>query len=127
MKESRFEPDYVAYVWLLEIALKVLTSPVNDERRIEVVTSIFEQCCKEGMLSGKFARVLSSTLKPEICKQLFGDLPLPTAWSRNLRNAQEQQPKAVDLVRKTESSNKGHKDTNRRQKIGSKKTEMQKV
>ena len=42
-KRSRFQVDHLAYKWLLEIALKVLPSQYDDERREEFITDIFEQ------------------------------------------------------------------------------------
>jgi len=99
-EESRFTIDHLAYIWLLEIALKVLASPDADVRRKELVTSVFEQCCRDGLLSSKFVRTLSdgpfhedgwSKEKSEwMCKELLGDTPFPTAWSRNLKDKRHQ-------------------------------------
>ena len=116
MKESRFPPNTsLVYIWLLEIALKVLSSPNNDKRQAELVTKLFEQCCKDGLLSSKFVRKLSPFSQgpfydegwtveesERICKELFGDPPcFPSGWSRNLKPGQEQPPQPTDLVRKS--------------------------
>mmetsp|Transcript_13609 Transcript_13609/g.22184 ORF Transcript_13609/g.22184 Transcript_13609/m.22184 type:complete len:225 (-) Transcript_13609:1678-2352(-) len=114
MKESRFPPNTsLVYIWLLEIALKVSPSPNNDKRQAELVTKLFEQCCKDGFLSSKFVKKLSPFSQgpfydggwtaedsERICKELFGDPPcFPSGWSRNLKRGQEQPPQPNDLVR----------------------------
>lgn len=113
MKESRFPPDSdLAYIWLLETTMKVLSSANQDTRREEFITDLCKQICQDGFLSSKFVRTLSpfsnasmcgegwTAKKSEgLCKELFGDPPcFPSAWSRNVK--QEQQPKPSDLVPK---------------------------
>ena len=116
MKNSRFSPDHLAYTWLLEIGLKVLASPDNDIRREEFVTSLFKQCCTDGLLSSQFLKKLSSgpfceegwTAKESkrICDELLGDPPFPNAWSRNMKIGQGQLPQAADLPPKIKAGKK---------------------
>ena len=104
-KRSRFAVDHLAHTWLLEIALKVLSSPNNDKRREEVVTELFKQCCKDGFLSSQFLSKLTEgpfhdegwtrEESGRICRELLGDPPYATAWSRNLKD-QSHHPRAND-------------------------------
>ncbi|KAL7545361.1 hypothetical protein ACHAWF_008710, partial [Thalassiosira exigua] len=107
LKESRFPLEYTAYCWLLEVALKVLSSPQDDKRRREFVMSTFDECCREGLLSSKLVKVLSNgpfhdegwtaDESERTCKELFADQPLPSSWSRNLKMGDNQHPRAADL------------------------------
>lgn len=109
MKASRFPPDSdLAYTWLLETVLKVLSSATREE----FIMNLFKQTCQDGFLSSKFVRKLSpfsisnsslcdegwtASKSEEFCKELFGDPPcFPSAWSRNVK--QEQHPQSSDLV-----------------------------
>ena len=81
--------------------MKVLASPTANDRRQDTITHIFEQCCRDGLLSSRFVRTLSNgpfhddgwTEKESkrVCKELFGDHPsFPSAWSRNLKDKKAQ-------------------------------------
>lgn len=95
-KRSRFQVDHLAYKWLLEIALKVLPSQYDDERREEFITDIFEQVCADGWLSSTFLNTITSgpfydegwtkVESERLYKKLMGDPPFPTSWSRNLKD-----------------------------------------
>lgn len=110
VEESRFQSDHLAYSWLLEVALKVLSSPKHDKRRTDVIQGIFEQCITDGLLSAKFCRVIANgpfqkeqggwtrQESERMRQQLFGEPPFPTTWSRNLKNGQNQQPQPSDLI-----------------------------
>ena len=79
-KSSRFHVDDVAYVFMLEITLRV--SP-------EDVEGLFSECCRDGLLSRDFIqKMIESTPKDErkdLCEELFGDPPtFAVAWSRGV-------------------------------------------
>lgn len=92
--------------------MKVLSSPDQDKRREKLITGVFEQCCKDGLLSSKFVRKISKGpfyegwTKEEgerLCKELLGDPPFPPAWSRNLKN-QKHHPFSDDVPKTTDES-----------------------
>ena len=82
--------------------MKVLSSPTANDRRQDTITHIFEQCCRDGLLSSRFVRTLSNgpfhddgwteDESERVCKELFGrDHPsFPSAWSRNLKDKKAQ-------------------------------------
>ena len=97
LKESRFQIDYLAYNTMLEIQLKVLSSASYDEKRTESITNLFEECCKDGLLSSNFVTMLTrgpfhkeGWTKEEsqrLCKELWGDHEsIPASWTRELKD-----------------------------------------
>jgi len=94
MRDSRFGVNSLAYEWLLDIGLKVLASQKDNKRREDFLISLVEQCCRDGLLSVRFVKSLSSGRvfdegwtageRERICRQIFGDAPFPMHWSRNL-------------------------------------------
>lgn len=94
MRESRFGINALAYEWLLEIGLKVLCTPQNHKRREAFVKSLLEQCCKDGLLSTKFASMIRSLEKEErsateegeeeIFNKYLQNPPFPATWNRNI-------------------------------------------
>jgi hypothetical protein len=92
MRESRFGINSIAYEWLLEIGLKVLSSP-NHERRAVFVESLLNQVCKDGLLSSKFIsmvraleeeeRLATEEGEEEVFDRYLGRPPFPFTWSRN--------------------------------------------
>ena len=97
LKDSRFQIDYLAYNLMLEIQLKVLSSASDNERRAELITNLFEECCKDGLLSSNFVTMLTrgpfqkeGWTKEEsqrLCKELWGDHEIPpSSWTRELKD-----------------------------------------
>jgi len=97
LKESRFQIDYLAYNTMLEIVLKVLSSASDDEKRTESITNLFEECCKDGLLSSNFVTMLTrgpfhkeGWTKEEsqrLCKELWdGHESIPASWTRELKD-----------------------------------------
>eukprot|EP00804_Cyclotella_cryptica_P025415 CCRYP_017190-RF/>CCRYP_017190-RF protein AED:0.46 eAED:0.46 QI:0/0/0/1/0/0/2/0/119 len=94
MRESRFGINSLAYEWLLEIAIKVLHSPENHERRQLFIESLINQCRKDGLLSAKCVSLLKSLEDGERIAEeeeegqtfidFLGDPPFPATWSRNV-------------------------------------------
>lgn len=93
MRESRFGINALAYEWLLEIGLKVLSSPEMDKRRENFVKSLLEQCCKDGFLSRKFVSKVSALEVEQLAQEegenkifnkYLGKPPYPATWNRNL-------------------------------------------
>lgn len=92
-----------SYKLFLQIILKVLCN--EKERRDQMLEKILEMCFHDGLLSSDVISVLSNgTLyypgwtKAEsraVTDKIFGDWPLPLAWSRNVKS----KPKRQDLVR----------------------------
>ena len=114
MKSSRFAPDHLVYVWLLETGLKVLPS-LAVEKREEAITAIFRQCCEDGLLSAKFLKTLCRSLSSEegsglsseererILKELLSEQPFPATWSRNLKGGDELKPQPSYLACETKT------------------------
>jgi hypothetical protein len=99
MRESRFGINDLAFVWLLEIALKVLED--DQKRREEFVKSLVEQCCKDGFLSAKFVNMIRSIEEEErqttqedddaVFNKYLAKPPFPATWTRNItRNIRDQ-------------------------------------
>ena len=94
MRQSRFGINALAYEWLLEIGLKVLCTPQNHKRREAFVTSLLQQCCKDGLLSIKFVSMIRSLEKEErtegeegeeeILNKYLQNPPFPATWNRNI-------------------------------------------
>lgn len=105
-KRSRFQVDHLAYAWLLEIALKVLSSQNDDERREEFLRGLFEQVCIDGLLSSTFLKKLTdgpfyeegwTQFESERLRyELLGESPFPTAWSRNVKD-EKHRPSTYDI------------------------------
>ena len=95
MRASRFRLTFQSYTWLLEVLLKVLSSANDDERRANLITEVFQQCCKDGLLSRAFVDRLidgpfynTGWTKQEsvrLCTELWGDV-FPPAWTRELKD-----------------------------------------
>ncbi|KAL9185104.1 hypothetical protein ACHAXT_002881 [Thalassiosira profunda] len=79
MKSSRFAPDHLVYVWLLEIGMKVLPS-LAVEKREETITAIFRQCCDDGLLSKKWLKTLCRSPSSEEGPGLSSEEP--PQWGR---------------------------------------------
>ena len=82
---------------MLEIQLKVLSSASYDERRAELITNLFEECCKDGLLSSNFVTMLTrgpfhkeGWTKEEsqrLCNELWdGHESIPASWTRELKD-----------------------------------------
>jgi hypothetical protein len=110
-KRSRFQVDHLAYTWLLEIALKVLSSQSDDTRRAETIKELIEQTCIDGMLSSTFLNKFSNgpfyeegwtqDESERLRKEHLGDPPFPTAWSRNVKD-EKRRPTEHDIHEPTE-------------------------
>jgi hypothetical protein len=105
-KRSRFQVDHLAYTWLLEIALKVLSAQSDNTRRAETIKELIEQICIDGMLSSTFLNKLSNgpfyeegwtqDESERLRKEHLGDPPFPTAWSRNVKD-EKYRPSERDI------------------------------
>ena len=83
-KKSRFRVDDVAYVFMLDVTLRVLPESPED---VEV---LFSECCRDGLLSRDFIqKMIESAPKDErkdLCEELFGNPPtFAAAWSRGVQ------------------------------------------
>lgn len=94
MRESRFGVNALAYEWVLEIGLKVLSSPEKHDRREQFVMSLLKQVCKDGFLSPKFISMLRSLEAEErsfmkegeekMFNKYLAQPPFPATWNRNV-------------------------------------------
>lgn len=109
-RESRFGINSFAYAWLLEIGLKVLSSPKDNKKREDFIKNLTKHCCKDGLMSRKFVRELADGVvydegwtaeeSKRMCDEVLGEPPFPFQWSRNLPQGQDHPPQPIDLERK---------------------------
>ena len=112
-RASRHRVDYMAYVWLLEAAIKAFGTPEFDKARFDFI-QLVRECCDDGLLSNKFVQTLANG--PGYCyewkrgegalimKELFPDWPLPPEWYRNLPQDCHI-PKRKEFRRKNQNAN----------------------
>eukprot|EP00536_Pseudo-nitzschia_multiseries_P009682 jgi/Psemu1/306755/fgenesh1_kg.278_\ len=87
-RRSRHRLDFISYATLLQVGLRA-HSEGNGELREIFVEKLFAECCDDGLVSNIFIRTLVDDPSIE-CKNLVDrslqDWPLPSYWSRNLKN-----------------------------------------
>ena len=88
-RKSRHRLDCISYATLLQVGLRAHSGPDSAKAREKFVEKLFEECCDDGLISNVFVRTLVDDPTPE-CKSIVDraltDWPLPTSWSRNLKN-----------------------------------------
>lgn len=87
-RQSRHRLDCISYATLLQVGLRA-HSRRSGEIREAFVEKLFAECCDDGLVSNVFIRTLVDDPSNE-CKNLVNrvsqDWPLPSSWSRNLKN-----------------------------------------
>mmetsp|Transcript_5179 Transcript_5179/g.11487 ORF Transcript_5179/g.11487 Transcript_5179/m.11487 type:complete len:787 (+) Transcript_5179:256-2616(+) len=88
-RQSRHRLDYISYATLLQVGLQAHARGSGELRGI-FVEKLFAECCNDGLVSNVFIRTLVDDPSIE-CKELVDrvlqDWPLPSYWSRNLKNS----------------------------------------
>ncbi len=93
LQSSRHPLDAMSYRSLLKIGIQTLSGPLHFKRRMEFIRSVISSCCEDGLLTKHLIAVLknqsnaSNMGKDEIrviCQEFF-DLPLPSSYSRNIK------------------------------------------
>jgi hypothetical protein len=88
-RRSRHPLDCISYATLLKVGLQAHSGPDRGEMRVKFVEKLFVECCDDGLVSNVFVRTLVDDPSIE-CKRLVDralrDWPLPSSWSRNLKN-----------------------------------------
>lgn len=88
--QEHTRPDHTTYGTLLKAWCNLI--PTNDERRPKIVKSVFQQCCKDGMVGPMVIQQLKYAATPELYLSLVGKdikeeikiASLPSQWSRNV-------------------------------------------
>ena len=92
-RKSRHRLDCISYATLLQVGLRAHFGPNNGGIRQKFVGDLFGECCENGLISNVFVRTLVDDPSAE-CKSLVDralkDWPLPSSWSRNLKNRNNQ-------------------------------------
>ena len=81
--------------WLLKIGLKVLDSVDSRKRREDFVNGLLEQCCKDGLLSGKLVSMVRTVEKEErietgdeeVFYKYLQQPPFPPTWTRSISDS----------------------------------------
>jgi len=93
--EKYTKPDHVTYGTLLRAFSNLLSEDVD--RRNHVVTNVFTQCRKEGMVGSLVIQQMKFAASPDVFRELvgrdiledgIGTSSLPAKWSRNVRERQ---------------------------------------
>ena len=124
LEASRFQTDYQALTWMLEVVLKEMPSSDDDEIRAELITQIFQQCCNDGILSSSFVTKLTTgpfydtgwtkEVADQLCKELWGNPPsFNPAWSRELK----EQENPHNYVRASQHHRQRPKDNSRHNNV----------
>ncbi len=89
-RKSRHRLDCISYATLLQVGIRAHSGPDSGKAREKFVEKLFEECCEDGLISNVFVRTLVDDPSPE-CKGIVDreltNWPLPTTWSRNLKNS----------------------------------------
>lgn len=89
-RRSRHPLDCISYATLLKVGLQAHSGPDKGEMREQFAEKLFVECCDDGLVSNVFVRTLVDDPSIE-CKRLVDRAlrdywPLPSSWSRNLKN-----------------------------------------
>ncbi len=88
-RKSRHRLDCISYATLLQVGLRAHSGRDSGEAREQFVEKLFEDCCDDGLISNVFVRTLVDDHSVE-CKSIVDraltEWPLPSSWSRNLKN-----------------------------------------
>lgn len=93
-RSSRHVVEPNAYAWVMQIGLKALSSPADDEARARLTRHLSKTCCGDGYVSKNFVNALSNgpiwtegwtaEESDRLTKEIFGEWPIPKSWSRNI-------------------------------------------
>jgi len=91
------KPDHTTYGTLIRAWSNLF--PKDDERRDNIIDSVFKQCCKEGQLGLMVLQQLKFAASPELYRSLLGKeitdevnlTELPPEWSKHVH---ERHPKS---------------------------------
>lgn len=111
LRKSRHTIDPMHYSRLLQVALLALADRDDDEVRHVILEKIISECKEDGLVSSKLLKALSNgpvrssdvggwtvEASRNAILQHFPTWPLPTAWTRNLREV-DLEPQRTDLRR----------------------------
>jgi len=84
-RKSRHRLDCISYATLLQVGLRAHSG--SGEAKEKFVEKLLEDCCDDGLISNVFVRTLvdDSECKSIVDREL--QWPLPSSWSRNLKNS----------------------------------------
>jgi hypothetical protein len=95
LKQSHHVVDCLHYSRLLQTALLALSREEDNAQRSELVRDIVAECCEQGLVSRPLIRALANgqiyydgwTIEESMrsLDDLFPEWPLPSSWTRNVR------------------------------------------
>lgn len=95
LRESHHVVDSLHYSRLLQVGLLALSRSEHDETRGAFVKQLFRDCCNDGHVSRPLIQELAdgriysdgwtADASAQMVEELFPDWPLPSSWTRNVR------------------------------------------
>jgi hypothetical protein len=95
LRDSHHVVDCLHYSRLLQVGLLALSRSEYDETRPSFVKQLFEDCCNDGLVSRPLIQEVAdgriyldgwtADASAQMVEELFPDWPLPSSWTRNVR------------------------------------------
>lgn len=109
LRESHHVLDCLHYSRLLQVGLLALSRPQNNEVRTAFIQQVVHDCCEDGLISSPLIKGLANgpvfydgwTIEESsrMVDELFPHWPLPTSWTRNVKQ-KGNLPERCDMTRR---------------------------